>query len=187
MDEEPNLEFRQRVFRVYEEFLSSRLGNRPPDIGSFCDIDMRCVVPDYHYDRRRDLLELLGRGLLAYFYLARSTRYFKESGGTLRGMKRILRYREIYRSIRNHGLRWDPADAYSVPWVFASQEGVVRVDGHHRASVARYLGYAKMTVLLFTPLSILQRSDVPVEHHAFLASLHEPVELFADSGTTHMR
>ena len=164
-----------RVVReVFSRVLQPRLGRAPPPIGRFQEVAIRFVAPDYHYHRRMDILRLLPRSAWAFYPLATTTTYFRRSGSLRRGVRRVRKYRTLFQSIRDKGLIWSRDDARSVPWLFVSQESVLRMDGHHRASIARLLGNKTMTVLLFTPADIAKFGDLPEDLALALREFHEP-------------
>ena len=177
MDADPwlgNAEQMRVVRDVFERVLQPRLGRAAPPIGRFQDVAIRYVAPDLHYYRRMDLLRLLARSALLFYPLAATTTYFRRSGSLRRGFRRVRKYRKLFQSIRDKGLIWDRDDARSVPWLFVSQESILRMDGHHRASIARLLGKETMTVLLFTPADFAVLGDLPEDLALALSAFHEP-------------
>lgn len=161
---------------LYERVLQPRLGRVSPPIGRFQEVAIRYVAPDFHYYRRMDILKLLARNPLVFYPLAATTTYFRRSGSLRRGFHRVRKYRRLFRSIRDHGLIWDRGNARSVPWLFVSQESILRMDGHHRSSIARLLGRESMTVLLFTPDDVCRLADLPKDLMQALRQFHQPDE-----------
>jgi hypothetical protein len=179
------------------EFLRARIREGSEPVGCVREVDIGFVVPDSHYHRRLGLLELLDRNIFHYYVRALNTQYFSSRMrlfarrperprlpfGFLPALIMVYRYRRLYRSMRRNGLLWEPGDVSSVPWLFASRECFYRLDGHHRASIARHLGHETMKVLLITPKDVLALSDLPDRYRAFLGGLHEPtVDLMGRSG-----
>jgi len=89
-------------------------------------------------------------------------------------MFKVLRYYFLFKSIRGNGFKTDEKNPESFPWVFMSKEITSRFDGHHRASIARHLGYNELPVLLITPKDILGINDLPLTFQKYMIELEEP-------------
>ena len=59
----------------------------------------------------------------------------------------------------------------AAPWLFVSQECVYRLDGHHRASIARFLGLEKIPARVIYPEMLLTLDDIPEKYRSYLVSL----------------
>lgn len=150
-------------------------------VGALRTVHIHYVVPDFHFQRRLDILNLLSKGPIRYYLQAIRTPYFKKFRSLRQGFGRIRNYRKLFNSIRRNGLRSDRDDPLSVPWLFASKESIYRLDGHHRASIARLLGYDTLEVLLFTPKDFQALGSLPASLREAVAGLHEPeVDLSRD-------
>lgn len=147
------------------------------------EIDVYYVIPDYHYYRRLDFLKLLDRNALEYYMKAPSTQYFNSTRNLLQAFFRAWRFRRLYKSIKKYGIRYNHEDIWSVPWLFASRECIIRLDGSHRASIARYLGYKCIHTLLLTPRTLLNMQDIPDDYRIFFGSLGEPEVDLSDSAS----
>ncbi len=166
---------------VSRDFLRPAVKLHKQRIGQYRRVHVHYVVPDSHFDQRRDILSLLSERPTRYYLQAVRTLYFKKFGSPWRGLRRIWDYRKMFNAIHRHGLRPDRDNPLSVPWLFASKETVYRLDGHHRASIARLLGYDSLEVLLFTPKDLLELGRLPAALRAAVARLHEPeVDLSRD-------
>jgi hypothetical protein len=194
-----DLETLRNLEDLSREFLRPmlRAGSKP--VGRIQDVDVDFVVRDYQYDKRAELLGLLDRNVLSFYFGALSTEYFASRRRNFarkaryswqivpfcHALVKLHQYRRLYRSIRRNGLLWEPGDVSSVPWLFASKESVCRLDGHHRASIARHLGHLTIKVLLITPKDVLPLPDLPDKFRAFLGGLHEPtVDLMQRPGAS---
>lgn len=163
------------------DFLQPAIRCHKQKIGEHRTVHIHYVVPDFHFRRRLDILKLLSEGPIRYYLRAIRTPYFKKFGSLWRGLRRVRDYRKLFNSIRRHGLRSDQDDPLSVPWLFASKESIYRLDGHHRASIARLLGYDSLEVLLFTPKDFQDLDSLPASLREAVARLHEPeVDLSRD-------
>ena len=146
-------------------------------------VDIYYVMPDFHYYRRLDFLKLLDCNPFVYYYKAMSTQYFNSVQNIPRAVFRAWRYRRLYFSIKKYGIHFENNDVWSVPWLFASKECIIRLDGSHRASIARYLDYKTIKVLVLTPKDILSLQDIPESYRTFLNSLGEPEINLQDSSS----
>jgi len=142
--------------------------------GTLMDVDVRYVVPDFHYNRRLDILSLLGKNSILFYLLLPTTNYFRRSGNWTSHLRKAMAYRRLYASIAKNGLVHDPGDVFSTPWLFASSECICRIDGHHRSSIARHLGYDRIKTLVITPSDVLQLTELPEEYLKFVAGLNDP-------------
>jgi hypothetical protein len=177
-----------KVKELSREFLLPRFRAGSEPVGRVREVNVCFLAPDIHYYRREGLLSLIDRNSFSYYLRAISTRYFT---GKMRSYGRkprrsrkmpkfffallmVHRYRNLYRSIRRHGMVSDASDPSSVPWLVASRKCYYRLDGHHRASIARHLGIDRMQALVITPKDLLTLPDLPDRFRAFLSGLHEP-------------
>ena len=149
-------------------------------VGRFAYLHPEYVVQTANYERRdRELLELFDRGRLAVYALFWRTGYFRnqrrrKGRSTGRALRRINRYFRLFRSIRKEGLRSDPERVGDLAWIFCAEDVYFRMDGHHRTSVARYLGYREVPVMVVTPRDLLELPETPPDMMEYLRSLREP-------------
>jgi hypothetical protein len=149
------------------------------------DVDIYYVMPDYHYLRRLDFLNLLKSNIFEYYTRAVSTQYFKSVKNPFLAYLRAWKYRRLYKSIKKNGIRSNKDNVWTVPWLFASRECILRLDGSHRASIARYLGYNHIKVLLLTPGTLLNMKNIPDDYKSILNTLGEPEVDLSDSSSLH--
>jgi hypothetical protein len=140
------------------------------------EIDTYYVMPDYHYYRRLEILEILNVSLIEYVRKSFSTLYFKSSSNILLAIFRVLKFRWIYKSIVRNGMEFSDDDVWTMPWLFASKDCVLRLDGSHRASIARHENHKTIKTVVMTPKLLLADVDIELtdEYRSFLNNLEEP-------------
>ena len=149
-------------------------------VGRFARLHVEYVVQTANYERRDlELLELFDRGRLALYTGFWRTGYFRnqhrrKGRSTLWVFRRINRYFRLFRSVRKQGLYSDPERAEDMAWIFCAEDVYFRMDGHHRVSVARYLGYREVPVMAVTPRDLLELPETPPDLFDYLKSLQEP-------------
>lgn len=153
-------------------------------IGQPAYMDIRKAIPRYKYAARHQLLALLDAGQQAVRGRFRGTEYFQDQctrAGSLAAAIKLLRYSDLLWSIRRRGLepRWWRPDG--VPCFFCAQGIYFRLDGTHRASVARYLGYQRLPVRVVTPAEALQLESLTSDQGQLLESLQAPLPDHAES------
>ncbi len=149
-------------------------------VGRFARLHVEYLVQTAGYERRdQELLELFDRGRLALYARFWRTGYFKNQHGwkgrsTAWTFRRINRYFRLFLSIREQGLYSDPERVEDLAWIFCAEDVYFRMDGHHRVSVARYLGYREVPVMAVTPRDLLELPETPPDLIEYLKSLQEP-------------
>ena len=76
--------------------------------------------------------------------------------------------------MKKDGFKVDHNNLASFPWLFSTKNFFVRLDGHHRVSAARFLGYKEIPVLLITPKDLLGLANLSDDVVNFLKKLEEP-------------
>ena len=165
---------RQAIKALAREHLIPMARATGESVGTVMDVNVYYVVPDFHFYRRMDILSLLDMSAVEFYMKAPRTAYFRKAGGWLARLRKVARYRRLYASIRKRGIVHDPADVFSPPWLFASAECIYRLDGHHRSSIARYLGHDRIKTLVITPKDVRPLAGLPERYKALIAGLHEP-------------
>ena len=149
-------------------------------VGRFARLHVEYLVQTANYERRdRELLELFDRGRLALYTQFWRTGYFVNQHrwkgcSTLWVFRRIHRYFRLFHSIRKQGLHSDPDRVEDLAWIFCAEDVYFRMDGHHRVSVARYLGYREVPVMAVTPRDLLELPETPPDLIDYLRGLEEP-------------
>ena len=166
---------RQMVKALSTEVLVPMAQRSGQGIGIVMDIDVYFVVPDFHYFRRLEILDLLDESAFTFYAKVSRTGYFRKAGGWLSRLRKAIQYRRLYMSIRDRGLIDDPDDVFSTPWLFASAECICRLDGHHRSSIARHLGIQRVKTRVITPDDVLRIADLPQNFRAFAKRLSQPL------------
>lgn len=165
---------RQVIKAIGRNYLVPEVSKSGKLIGELVDVDIRYVVSDFHYSRRQDILNLLDKSFFTFAVGLRNTNYLRRSGGFFFNLWRAFDYRRLYASVAKRGLVFDPADVFSTPWLFVSATCFCRLDGHHRASVARHLGYKRIMTRVITARDILSLPGIPEEYSKFLSELEDP-------------
>ena len=157
-----------------KEILVPIMASGRPLPGCVRSVHVRHLVPDFHYQRRIDVLDALSSDPFRFVLRGLRSSYFRSRGSGVGAASRLLRYRRLYKSIQRHGLRENTSAPGSLPWLFASRECVCRLDGHHRASIARHLGYERMHALVVTPASLQSLPELPEYLSSIRDGLSEP-------------
>ena len=143
-------------------------------VGELRNVHVYYIVPDFHYLRRMEILSLLDKHWFSYYLKASQTTYFRKSKNLIEGIRRLHNFRRLYKSICKHSLVFNNLNIFSVPWLFASRECIYRFDGHHRASIARHLGYRCIMVRLVTPAHVRTLPNLPTRFRSLVNTLNEP-------------
>ena len=165
--------------RIKRQIIIPELRVKKNRIGNFFYVPISLVESEELYKKRSDILALFDKGLLFLMCNYRKSDYYRQKIYKYKKSRawtfyRILKYYTLFQSVKTRGFKTDPTDLLSFPWLFVSQSIVSRFDGHHRASVARYLGYKELPVLLITPKDVLRIKDLPAEVLVFFQDLNEP-------------
>ena len=165
---------RQAIKTLAKEHLVPMALATGNSIGTLMDVNLYYVVPDFHFYRRMDILSLLDKSAVEFYLKAPKTAHFRKAGGWFARLRKAVQYRRLYISIREHGIVYDPDDVFSTPWLFASAECIYRLDGHHRSSIARYLGHERIKTRVITPKDLRELKDLPEEYKPTVNQLHQP-------------
>ena len=149
-------------------------------IGKTVYMDIKKCLPHYKFRQRYEILDLISQGdgvLRRYF---KCTEYYRDQvarNGTIMAILKIYRYRNLYYSIYKSGLS---VAVNQLSFFFCAKNIFFRVDGTHRTSIARYLGYKKIPVLMITPKDI---SNLPLKKsfRFLLSSFEEPEQDFFEA------
>lgn len=166
-------EQRQLLKALTQELVDKNIVRPDSRFGEVKRVNIDYVVPEFHFSRRQDILSLLSENSLRYYLAGSRTNYFRAAGSLIAGFRRIHKYRTLFRSIQRRGLLWNEDDANSLPWLFASKECIFRLDGHHRASIARLLGHQSVPVLMMTPKDFRDAVAIDPALREAVAKLHE--------------
>ena len=113
------------------------------------------LMPDYLYSRWHGLLELFDQGGMAVVMGHEATDYFRHLShaiGRFAAKKQVARFWRTYRSIKAQGFR-EGSDERPLILIKAGSARV-RVDGAHRSSILRHLGFQVF------PSYVLGRKDL---------------------------
>ena len=162
---------RQMIKSLFREFLLDEIYEFEKIIGVRTSVDCRFLVPDHHFERRLDILSVLDRNLLNFSLRVFHTNYVKGNRKSFSRLKKAFRYRQLYRSILKNGFK--VKKSRDLPILFVSNECIYRLDGHHRASILRYLNYDNVPTLVIRPRDVLNLSNIPKKYKMFLEELSE--------------
>lgn len=151
-------------------------------VGRFARLHIDYVSPlEKYLKNRQGILESFDQGIVSTVYRAPQSSYFRskaQTHGRLMALRLTLNFFRLFRSFKNSGFLTDQNDLSSFIWVFCSEgknKVYYRMDGHHRASVARYLGMEYVPVILITPKDVMNEPDLPSSVRRFLEETSEPV------------
>lgn len=169
----------QFMNKVKHEIIFPELRSKINRIGGLYYIGIHFVETDIQYKLRSDLLRMIEKGPIHLALNYKKSNYYKnqirnKGRPHKKVLKKIVKYYILFRSIKSRGIRSDANDLFSFPWVFAAKEFMTRLDGHHRTSIARFLGYEEIAVLLITPKDISGLPGLSQDVLAFFGSLGQP-------------
>jgi hypothetical protein len=161
--------------RMRDEVLLPLVRARP--FGRVVSIDTVRVMPFGKYRPRHELLRLADEGFVSCARHFRRTEYYADQArrhGARLGALKVARYWRLLRSARRGGLKFNPATRENLPVVFCARDLCFRMDGAHRASVARYLGHRRIPVVMVSPADVLGLPGLPEDIRGFAGSLQPP-------------
>ncbi len=160
---------------------------RKERLGRFAYLPIDLIIPDEKFEHRLSVLDMFEAGDDVLRGRFRDTGYFQDQlkrSDEKKALLKLFRYRQLYNSIKNHGFRFDPEEMTGLPFIFIAnnpedttattsleRDFVARIDGTHRASVARYLGYRELPVQVIQPEDLLGLSTLPDEIRVYLERL----------------
>jgi len=135
---------------------------RRGEIGGVVEIPTYLLIPDGAYQYRADFLKICEH---ASPEKLRKTRYWKSRetlGHDAEYIEdRMASYTALLKHVRANGIVTDPTDPGTYPIIFAHGNIHQRLDGAHRASVYRFLGYRTVEVWLVTVAEVLAKIKLP--------------------------
>jgi SAM-dependent methyltransferase len=146
-------------------------------LGRLGYLEITKAMPYYKYRPRHEILSLIDQGDSALRSVFRRTEYYRDQasrGGKLIATLKVYRYRKLFHHIRSKGLVFNMDRLTGLPFFFCARDIFFRLDGTHRTSVARYLGYRKVPALYVTPREVLSLAGVVDDLRGLLKSLEEP-------------
>ncbi len=175
--EEPEREIAKFVNRSKRSIIVPNIYEN--GLGNLYFVNVKYVEYKSEHDNRLDILMMIDKGFTYLLKNYKKSKYYKfqrdrKSRSQLYTIKKVIRYYKLFRSIKNHGFIVDKNRPESFPWLFAAHNFTVRLDGHHRVSVATFLGYKDIPVLLITPNDILKLPQLPPDAYSFFSKLSEP-------------
>lgn len=165
--------------RVKREIVIPELRARKRQLGKLYYVDISCVETDAQHEKRHDILTIFNRGLIYSIKNVSKSEYyryqiFQKRRSQKDTWKKLLKYYLLFRSIKKYGFKVDHRRIDSFPWVFVANKIRSRFDGHHRASIAKFLGYSEIPVLLITPGDILKLKNLPNDIVKVFMKLEDP-------------
>ncbi len=124
------------------------------------------VMRNDKFFNRYEILNLSDKGLKYLKKYYKDTHYYKIRLTHSNDWKiafKIFKYYKLFKSIQEKGFIPNLEYEFNYPIVFMSKNYFRRLDGAHRVSVLRYLGYKTITVNLITPKEALELKTLPNE------------------------
>lgn len=155
---------------------------RERTLGQLTYLPIETVIPDYKYVPRNGILDLISQGNDPLRAGYRQTAYFQDQlarANEETAILKVWRYLHLYQSMKTRGIRFDVEARTGLPFMFmarnsAGKDIAFRLDGTHRASAARHLGYREMPVLAVVPEDVLALPNLPEKFEGLLQSLTQP-------------
>ena len=162
----PSVPFFQQGSDRYPELFKSLVsylqqGELPESLQKIYYVPIEDILPDAEYQAidysilnlfsRGPLLTLLGTPFSHYYRIQRRKRH-KSIPKT---WQYIHKYYRLFRSMKQN--RFSPPDRQlkAYPWIFVSDTIQLRLDGHHRAAIYRFLGETRIPAMVLTPQQLL--------------------------------
>jgi len=168
-------ELRGRCKRMRDEVLLRAIKTKR--LGRLAYLDITKAIPYYAYRPRHEILSLIDQGDPVLRSTFRQTEYYRDQAsrhGTFMATVKVYRYRKLFHFIRDRGLVFNMDKRTGLCFFFCARGIFFRLDGTHRASVARYLGYRKIPVLVVTPMEVFSLPGLAEEFRWLLKSMEEP-------------
>ena len=134
------------------------------------------AIPGYKYAPRVPVLELMNAGLGTLRKGFSGTEYFGEQTrrhGRWTAARKIAAYYRLFRTLADGATEVDLAERRGLAILFIARDICFRIDGTHRASIWRYLGYADLPALLVRPHDIAALAGVPRRVLDWISQLEE--------------
>lgn len=158
-------------------------------VGQYYYIDINYFMTD---DGMKPLaiLNLFEKGLLYTLINCHKTEYFKrksikrikynvkgqklKKGGYVLAIKKVVGYYRLYQAIKKNGLRINGGQPNDFPSIFLAENFSFPLDGAHRSSIAKQLGYCKIPAIIITPKDMLEIKEIPEKVLDYLKDLKQP-------------
>jgi len=137
-------------------------------------LETKYLVPHCQYVPRHEVLSIMTKGFRTCRRAYRQTAYYHDQQsrhGARRASLKVARYYRLLGSVRKNGFNGDPVTRRNLPVAFCAKDIVFRLDGCHRCSVARFLGYASLPVVVVQPEDVLSLPSLPPEIESLMKSL----------------
>ena len=164
---------------IKKEIVLPALRENSAAIGKVCKVDVSLIENSEQFKKREGILSIFDEGPLKTITNARDSSYYrhlrlKKKLSVKKSIIKIVRYYLLFWSVKKRGFISDINRPESLPCLFVSKKAISRFDGHHRTSVAKFMGYSEIPVLIITPKDILGLKNLTRETKEFLGKLGEP-------------
>jgi len=150
---------------------------RSRSFGRLASVEISKLIPHHQFVPRHEVLSIMSKGFLACRRAYRQTAYYHDQqsrhGARLASLK-VARYYRLLGSMRKEGFKGDTVTRRNLPVAFCAKDIVFRLDGTHRCSVARFLGYKRLPVIAVLPEDVLSLASIPPEIESFMKALSPP-------------
>jgi len=153
--------------------------NDSAHVGRLEYVNIDYVLDNEEYNNiDKEILGLFDKGWIYTLLFFWKTGYYKvqrKRNKTLQQTREwITKYYRLFHSIKQHGYNPDLEKSITLPWLFLTKNISLRLDGHHRAGILRFLNYKEVPVLLITPKDFLELNHLNKLLIEELKKLEEP-------------
>lgn len=174
-----NSDIHHELFKELVAYIESR--TFVPPFGEIQEVSLDALIPEEEYQNIDfSILQLFDRGLILtliglpfcdYYKIQR----FKRKKSIKRTFKYIFKYYCLFRSLKQKDYVVSQAHLKSYPWLFMAKNLTLRLDGHHRSAVSRFLGKTSLPAMVITHRSF-NNQNIP-ETLKFILQRYDEAEL----------
>jgi len=152
-------------------FIFSDHQKRDPSyhLGKIVTYSVDKIIPTKEFNAYdKDILQLFEKNFFKVLFGIKKTNYFhiqreKRRKSIWQTFRWVYKYYKLYTSIKTTGFKNTNNGLQSFPWLFVSPKITIRLDGHHRAGVARHLRIKNLPVLLVTKDDLANHDGISPE------------------------
>jgi len=150
------------LFKELVSFIEKR--KFKPPFGEFNTVPVSDLISDEEYNAiDKSLLDLFQLGPFAAFFGVPFSNYYriqrmKRKKNIKKTLQYVRKYYNLYRSLKEQDYIVTNQQLKSFPWLFVSKELKLRLDGHHRSAVQKFLGRSHIPAMVITPRSFENQS-----------------------------
>jgi len=146
------------LFKTLVSFMENNDAASLP--GEIYHVPVTDLISDEEFEAiDASILNLFKKGPFIMFFGILFSHYykiqrFKRKKNITKTFRYIYKYYLVYRSLKNKKYQVPNIHLKSFPWIFVSNELKLRLDGHHRSAVFKFLGEASIPARVLTPDSL---------------------------------